>query len=86
MKVIVKTNESMQVGDKLSSRHGGKGIVVKILPDEEMYRDAGRDTIDILFNPAGVPSRVNTGQLYEAAASKIAEKEGKTFYAENFRT
>jgi len=84
VKVVVKSKEPMQVGDKLSSRHGAKGIVVKIIPDEEMYKDEEGATIDILLNPAGVPGRVNTGQMLEAAAGKLARKTGKKYYTDNF--
>jgi DNA-directed RNA polymerase subunit beta' len=67
-----------------SMRHGAKGIVVKILPDEEMYKDEDGTTIDVLLNPAGVPGRVNTGQMLETAAGKLALKTGKTYYTDNF--
>ncbi len=69
-----------------SVRHGGKGIVTLIIPDDEMYRDGHGNVIDVLFNPAGVPSRVNTGQLFEAAAGKLADKTGKTYYTQNFNS
>lgn len=84
VKVILKSEEQMKIGDKLSHRHGGKGIVTLIIPDAEMYKDTHGNTIDVLFNPAGVGGRVNVGQLYETAAGKIAEKTGKPYYAENF--
>lgn len=86
IKVVVSVNEVMQIGDKLSMRHGGKGIVTNILPDEQMYKDEHGSTIDVLYNPAGVIGRVNTGQMLEAAASKVAQKTGKTFYADNFNS
>jgi DNA-directed RNA polymerase subunit beta' len=83
-KVIIKSDEPMQIGDKMSSRHGGKGIVVKILPDNEMYQNEAGEPIDVLFNPAGVPGRVNPGQLFETAAGKIAKKTGEIYYTDNF--
>mgnify|MGYP002629914855 CR=1 FL=1 len=67
-----------------SMRHGSKGIVVKIVPDDEMYKDENGETIEVLLNPAGVPGRVNTGQMLETAASKVAKKTGKTYYTDNF--
>lgn len=86
IKVFIKTKESMQIGDKISNRHGAKGIVVTILPDNEMYKDEDGDTIDVLFNPAGIPGRVNPGHLLEAATGKIALKTGKPYLADNFDT
>jgi DNA-directed RNA polymerase subunit beta' len=86
VKVVVYVEEVMQIGDKVSLRHGGKGIVVNILPDDQMYKDEHGNVVDVLYNPASVIGRVNTGQLLEAAAGKIAEKTGKTFYADNFNS
>lgn len=82
--VHVKTVEPMQVGDKLSGRHGNKGIVTKILPNDEMPRSKGGDAIDVLLNPSGVPGRMNVGQVLETAAGKIAQKTGKTYLVDNF--
>ncbi len=84
VKVILKTEEPAQIGDKLSARHGNKGIVTAIIPDGEMYRDQEGNVMDVLFNPTGVVGRVNPGQMYEAAAGKVARKTGKTFYVDNF--
>ena len=84
VKVIVRTEEVMKIGDKISMRHGAKGIVVHIVPDNEMYKDEKGNVVDVLLNPMGVPGRVNTGQLYEAAAGKLAEKTGKPYYVKNF--
>ncbi len=84
IKVILKTEEPARIGDKLSMRHGGKGIVTAILPDGEMYRDQSGAVMDVLFNPTGVVGRVNPGQMYEAAAGKVARTTGKTFYVDNF--
>lgn len=84
VKVIVRTEEAMQIGDKVSNRSGAKGIVTAILPDNEMYTDKGGETIDMLFNPAGVPGRVNPGQVFEGAAGKIAKKMGYVYLTDNF--
>lgn len=86
VKVFVSTEEAAVIGDKISHRHGGKGIIVKILPDNEMLQDEHGKPIDVLFNPAGVPGRVNPGQLYEAAAGKLAKVTGKPFLVKNFDT
>lgn len=86
VKVYVKSVEPMKIGDKLSMRAGAKGIVTHILPDSEMYRTKDGKVLDILLNPAGIPSRVNTGQMYEAATGKIALKTGTPYYTENFNS
>lgn len=84
VKVVVATQEAAQVGDKLSMRHGGKGIVTAVIPDGEMYRNADGNPIDVLFNPTGVPGRVNPGQLFEAAAGKMSARTGKPYLVTNF--
>jgi DNA-directed RNA polymerase subunit beta' len=84
--VYVKTSEALEVGDKLSQRHGGKGIVTMILPDKEMYQGEDGKPMDVLFNPSGVLGRANPGAYLEAAAGKIAEKTGKTYLVNNFGT
>jgi DNA-directed RNA polymerase subunit beta' len=82
--VHVKTVEPMQVGDKLSGRHGNKGIVTKILSNDEMPRSKTGGPIDVLLNPSGVPGRMNVGQVLETAAAKIAQKTGRTYLVDNF--
>ena len=82
--VHVRTNEPMVVGDKLTGRHGNKGIVSRIVPDEQMPHDSDGKPVQVLLNPAGVPSRMNIGQVLETAASKIARKTGKPYVIENF--
>lgn len=84
IRVLVKTKEPMQVGDKLSGRYGGKGIISNILSDNEMYRDERGNVIDMLFNPAGIPGRVIPGLMFEGAAGKVAEKTGKRQLVKNF--
>ena len=84
IRVVVETKEPMRVGDKLSGRVGQKGIVVKIIPDNEMLQDKEGKPFDVLFSSLGVIGRVNPGQLYEAAASKIAKKTGKPFIVKGF--
>ena len=74
----------MQIGDKMSGRHGNKGIVTKILPDHEMPQDNNGDAVQVLLSPAGIPSRMNIGQVLETAASKIAKKTGKPYLINNF--
>jgi len=83
-KVYVKTREPMVIGDKLSTRHGSKGIVTKITPDNEMPRDAEGGTVDVLFNPYGIPGRMNPGIMFETAMGKVALKTGKNITVKNF--
>jgi DNA-directed RNA polymerase subunit beta' len=82
--VHVKTVEPMEIGDKLAGRHGNKGIVTKIIPDDEMPRTKD-GPLQVLLNPTGVPGRTNLGQVLETAAGKIAEKTGKPYVIKNFQ-
>lgn len=84
--VHVRTTNPAEVGDKMVGRHGNKGIITKILPDREMPRIGGPEGqhTQVLFNPSGVPTRINLGQMLETAASKIANKTGKPYIVNNF--
>jgi DNA-directed RNA polymerase subunit beta' len=82
--VHVRTTEPMQVGDKITGRHGNKGIVTRIIPDDQMPKTPDGRPIQVLLNPAGVGSRTNVGQVLETAASKVAEKTGKPYVVDNF--
>lgn len=88
IKVFIKTEEQAVIGDKMTGRHGNKGIITQILPDHEMpftvNPDGTRRPLEALLNPAGVPSRINVGQVLETAAAKIAEKTGKPYIVNNF--
>ena len=55
----------ISVGDKMSGRHGNKGVVARILPEEDMPYMADGTPVDIILNPIGVPSRMNLGQVLE---------------------
>src|SRR5262249_24965217 len=65
VKVYVATNRQISVGDKMAGRHGNKGVISKILPEEDMPYLADGTPVDILLNPLGVPSRMNVGQILE---------------------
>ena len=65
VKVYVATKRAMSVGDKMAGRHGNKGVIAKIMPQENMPFLADGTPIDILLNPLGVPSRMNVGQILE---------------------
>jgi DNA-directed RNA polymerase beta subunit len=65
VKVFVAIKRRLRPGDKMSGRHGNKGVVSKIVPVEDMpYRENGKP-VDIVLNPLGVPSRMNVGQILE---------------------
>jgi DNA-directed RNA polymerase subunit beta len=86
VKVFVAIKRRLRPGDKMSGRHGNKGVVSKIVPVEDMpYREDGRP-VDIVLNPLGVPSRMNVGQILETHlgwACKEFGEEVKTLINEN---
>ena len=73
VKLLIRTTEPMRVGDKMTGRHGNKGTIAAIIPDDEMPRPLNGGSIDVLLNPHGITSRINPSQLLEAAAAKIAD-------------
>ena len=76
VKVYVATRRKISVGDKMSGRHGNKGVVSKILPQEDMpYLEDGTP-IQIIMNPLGVPGRMNVGQILEAHLGRAAKELG----------
>jgi len=84
VEVHVKTEEPAQVGDKLVGRHGNKGIISTVIPDHEMVVLPDGKPLEVAMNPAGIPSRINLGQVLETAAGKIARKTGKPYVVDNF--
>ncbi len=78
-KVYLASKRKLKVGDKMAGRHGNKGIVAKIVREEDMpFMDDGT-TVDIVLNPLGVPSRMNIGQIYETILGWAGEKLGVNF-------
>lgn len=77
-------NKPLKQGDKISGRHGNKGTITKILPDNQMPVAQDGKILDLMFSPLAVPSRKNLGQVFEVNAGLIAEKTGKTFKVDNF--
>ena len=65
IKVFVAMKRRLQVGDKMAGRHGNKGVLSRILPEEDMPYLADGTPVDIVLNPLGVPSRMNVGQILE---------------------
>lgn len=80
----IRAENPADVGDKVVGRHGNKGIVSRIVSDNEMPADNEGRPVEVLLNPAGVPTRINLGQVLETAAAKIAEKAGKPYVTNNF--
>jgi DNA-directed RNA polymerase subunit beta len=77
IKVYVAMKRKVAVGDKISGRHGNKGIVSVILPQEDMPFTEDGTPIDIVLNPLGVPSRMNAGQILETHLGWAAKEMGK---------
>lgn len=82
--ITVKTEEPMVIGDKLSGRHGNKGVVSAILPDDQMVRGQDDKPVDVLYTSAGIISRINPSQVLEMAVGKVAEKTGKPIAVPHF--
>ncbi len=78
-KVYIAKKRKIGVGDKLAGRHGNKGIVSKIVREEDMpFMEDGRP-VDLVLNPLGVPSRMNLGQIFEAVLGAAGKKLGVKF-------
>ena len=78
-KVYVAKKRKIQVGDKLAGRHGNKGIVSKIVRQEDMPFLPDGTPVDLVLNPLGVPSRMNLGQIFEAILGAAGKKLGVKF-------
>ncbi len=78
-KVFVAKKRKLKVGDKMAGRHGNKGIVAKIVRDEDMPFLEDGSAVDIVLNPLGVPSRMNLGQIYETVLGWAGQKLGLKF-------
>ena len=78
-KVYIAKKRKLRVGDKMAGRHGNKGIVAKIVRDEDMPFLEDGSPVDIVLNPLGVPSRMNLGQIYETVLGWAGEKLGLKF-------
>jgi DNA-directed RNA polymerase subunit beta len=78
VKVYVAQRKKIAVGDKLAGRHGNKGVIAKILPEEEMPFLPDGTPVDILLNPLSVPSRMNLGQVLEAHLGWLAQLRGES--------
>jgi len=78
VKVYIATKRTLSVGDKMAGRHGNKGVIAKIMPEEDMPFLEDGTSLDILLNPLGVPSRMNVGQILETHLGWVAKVLGFT--------
>jgi len=81
VKVFVAIKRKLQPGDKMAGRHGNKGIISRILPQEDMPFLADGTPVDFVLNPLGVPSRMNVGQIFETHLGWAARGLGKQIQA-----
>ncbi len=78
-KVYIAKKRKVRVGDKMAGRHGNKGIVAKVVRDEDMPFLEDGSTVDIVLNPLGVPSRMNLGQIYETVLGWAGKNLGHKY-------
>jgi DNA-directed RNA polymerase subunit beta len=78
-KVYIAKKRKLKVGDKMAGRHGNKGVVARIVRDEDMPFLEDGTPVDICLNPLGVPSRMNLGQLYEAVLAWAGKRLGRRY-------
>ncbi|MBE0569396.1 MAG: DNA-directed RNA polymerase subunit beta [Deltaproteobacteria bacterium] len=77
VKVYIAMKRKLSVGDKMAGRHGNKGVISRILPEEDMPYTSDGSPVDIVLNPLGVPSRMNVGQILEAHLGWAAKSLGE---------
>jgi DNA-directed RNA polymerase subunit beta len=79
VKILIATKRKLQEGDKMAGRHGNKGVIARVLPEEDMpYMDDGTP-VDLVLNPLGVPSRMNLGQIMETELGWAGVKLGEWY-------
>ena len=82
VKVYIAMKRKLSVGDKMAGRHGNKGVIARILPEEDMpYLDDGTP-VEIVLNPLGVPSRMNVGQILETHLGWAGHRAGREDHAD----
>ncbi|MGI6466125.1 MAG: DNA-directed RNA polymerase subunit beta [Sphaerochaetaceae bacterium] len=86
VKVLIATKRKLRQGDKMAGRHGNKGVVAKVLAEEDMPYMADGTPLDVCLNPLGVPSRMNIGQLLETQLGWAAHSLGKWYSSPVFES
>src|SRR5205085_1395272 len=81
VKVYIAMKRKLSVGDKMAGRHGNKGVIARILPDEDMPYLSDGTAVEIVLNPLGVPSRMNVGQILETHLGWAGHELGKRITA-----
>ena len=76
VRVYIVQKRKISEGDKMAGRHGNKGVISRILPEEDMPSLPDGTPIDVMLNPLGVPSRMNIGQVFEMHLGMAAESLG----------
>ncbi|MCA9324027.1 DNA-directed RNA polymerase subunit beta [Candidatus Saccharibacteria bacterium] len=84
IQVFVAQMRKIAVGDKLGGRHGNKGVIARVLPQEDMPFTADGTPVDLVLNPLGVPSRMNIGQLFETHLGMAARALGMNVASPSF--
>ena len=82
--IMTSIKRNIEKGDKLSGRHGNKGIVAKIINTENMPYTQDGQPIDIIMNPLGIPSRMNLGQVFESMLGLAAHSMKEIYEVKNF--
>ncbi len=84
VKVVLATKRKLKEGDKMAGRHGNKGVVARILPEEDMPFLEDGTPLEICLNPLGIPSRMNIGQILETMLGHVGKRLGKLYEAPVF--
>jgi len=84
IRVYLAQQRKIGVGDKIAGRHGNKGVVARVLPEEDMPYMPDGTPLDIVLNPLGVPSRMNIGQIFELLLGQAGHLKGKKYALPSF--
>jgi len=86
IKVLIAAKRKLREGDKMAGRHGNKGVVARVLPEEDMPYTKDGQPLDICLNPLGVPSRMNMGQIMETMLGMAGAKLGEMYETPVFQS